>query len=75
MDERMKFITRLQEGEKISHLCAEFGIEFSCLFVFLAKAGIQREPENSNGIGISPSALQIYKAFKKKCPTRPYLLN
>ena len=26
MDERMKFITRLQEGEKMSHLCAEFGI-------------------------------------------------
>ena len=24
---------------------------------------------------LSPSALQIYKAFKKKCPTRPYLLN
>ena len=26
MDERMKFIARLQEGEKMSHLCAEFGI-------------------------------------------------
>lgn len=26
MDERMKFITRLQDGEKMSHLCAEFGI-------------------------------------------------
>jgi len=26
MDERMKFIVRLQEGEKMSHLCAEFGI-------------------------------------------------
>ena len=24
---------------------------------------------------LSPSALQIYKAFKKKCLTRPYLLN
>ena len=26
MDERMKFIIYLQEGEKMSHLCAEFGI-------------------------------------------------
>ena len=26
MDERMKFIARLREGEKMSHLCAEFGI-------------------------------------------------
>ena len=26
MYERMKFITRLQDGEKMSHLCAEFGI-------------------------------------------------
>jgi len=26
MDERIKFIARLQEGEKMSHLCAEFGI-------------------------------------------------
>ena len=27
-------------------------LEFSCLFVFLTKAGIQRESENSKGIGI-----------------------
>ena len=26
MDERMKFIYRLKEGEKMKHLCAEFGI-------------------------------------------------
>ena len=26
MDERMKFIGRLQDGEKMSHLCVEFGI-------------------------------------------------
>ena len=55
-------------------------LEFSCLFVFLAKAGIQREPENSNGIGITflphegDNHHQIVRYFNKD-PQEAHLLS
>ena len=58
MDERLRFVVRLLEGEKMAPLCAEFGIPSSTRF------GKKRAPERRRSAGIcrnrhnlSPTAL------------------
>lgn len=77
MNERMKFILRLQNGERMSDLCHEFGISRPTGYKFLKRferegvAGLNDQSREAriNGRGTNPTVQKLILDLKKEYPT------